>query len=454
LAPSSSITIEAAGRPVTVTNPDKVFFPAKGYTKLDLIRYYEAVMESALRGVARRPMSLKRFVNGADGEPFFQKRAPANRPPYVETARVHFPSGRWADFTVCDEPADLLWAINLGCIDLNPWPVRADDVDHPDELRVDLDPTPEATFEHVKQVAAVVKEVLEDFGYRGFPKTSGSRGIHVYVRIEPKWEFTQVRRAAIALSREVERRIPEVATTAWWKEERHGVFLDYNQNARDRTVASAYSIRPTPDARVSCPFEWSELADVQLGDFTIETVPIRLREQGDPSAEIDEVHFSLEPLLELVARQESEGLGDAPWPPQFPKGEDEPKRVQPSRAKKPPSETDAGPSTGRRRPIHPLITVAKAAHKDEALAGLERWKQRHPDAAALLQPADILVDSMRGTSSTWTRIRLNLRHVPEADRPAEETPDPDYDPWAGFDPEMRGRQTRINPADGRLEPRR
>jgi DNA ligase D-like protein (predicted polymerase) len=453
-----SITVEAGGREVTVTNPDKVFFPAKGYTKLDVVRYYLAVAEGALRGVDRRPMVMKRFPNGAAEEPFFQKRAPAQRPEWIETARVHFPSGRFADLVVCDEVADLVWVANAGCIDLNPWPVRNSDVDHPDELRVDLDPTPEAGFAEVKQVALMVNEVLSELGYRGFPKTSGSRGIHIYVRLEPKWDFTQVRRAAIALGREVERRLPELATTRWWKEERHGVFIDYNQNARDRTVASAYSLRPTPDARVSCPVSWEELPGVELGDFTIETVPVRFKELGDPAQEIDAVAHSLEPLLELVERQEREGLGDAPWPPQFPKQEGEPKRVQPSRARK----EDAPPprkGTSRRQSIHPLITVAKAEHKDDALAGLERWKGRHPEAAALLEPDDILVDSMRGRSTTWTRIRLNLRRVPEGERPVEETPDPDYDPWAGIEsdpehpPPMRSpyrRPTRQNASDGRL----
>ncbi|HLF71906.1 MAG TPA: DNA polymerase domain-containing protein, partial [Dehalococcoidia bacterium] len=285
--PTPSTRIEVDGREVVVTNPDKVYFPQAGYTKLDLVRYYLSVMEGALRGVYRRPMVLKRFVDGAEGEPFFQKRAPANLPDGVTTSRVHFPSGRFADLVVCDEPADLAWVVNLGCIDLNPWPVRESDVDHPDELRVDLDPTPEAGFDAVKQVALEVNQVLTELGYRAYPKTSGSRGIHIYVRLEPKWEFPQVRRAALALGREIERRIPALATTKWWKEERHGVFIDYNQNARDRTVASAYSVRPTPDARVSCPVTWEELPGVELGDFTIETVPARLQSKGDPSAGID-----------------------------------------------------------------------------------------------------------------------------------------------------------------------
>ena len=445
--PAKSTTIEIGGIEVTITNPDKVFFPRLGLTKLDLVRYYEAVAGGALRGIMRRPMVLKRFVNGAEAEPFFQKRAPANLPPWIDTARVRFPSGRFADFVVADEPADLLWAINLGCIDLNPWPVRADDVDHPDELRIDLDPTPEATFADVKQTALLIKQALEDFGYRGFAKTSGSRGIHIYVRIEPKWEFAVLRRAGLALAREVERRAPELVTTKWWKEERHGVFIDYNQNARDRTIASAYSVRPTPDARVSAPLDWDELPGVELADFTIATMPQRFARLGDLMAGIDDEAFSLEPLIELSRQQEDAGEGDAPWPPQYPKQPSEPKRVQPSRARK----DDARPSTGRRRSVHPLITVAKAEHKDDALAGLERWKARHPEAAALLGPSDVLVDSMRGLSSTWTRVRVNLRDVPEGERPGEEEPDPDYDPWAGLPPELRGRQTkRTNPADGRL----
>lgn len=448
---AKTVEIEAGGRVVSITNPDKVYFPERGFTKLDVARYFLDVGEAALRGVYRRPMVLKRFVNGANEDPFFQKRAPTNRPEWVSTARITFPSGRHADLAVCDEVADLLWAANLGCLDLNPWPVRADDVDHPDELRVDLDPTPEASWADVRDVALVVGEVLEDFGYRSFPKTSGSRGIHINVRIEPKWEFGDVRRCALALAREVERRAPDLATTAWWKEERHGVFIDYNQNARDRTVASAYSIRPMPDARVSTPLEWSEVPTVDAAAFTLETVPARLRERGDPHASIDEVSYSLEPLLEVVARHEREGLGDAAWPPQFRKMPGEPKRVQPSRARPESEDGETPKKSGRRQSSQPLITVANAAHKDEALAGLERWKARHPEAAARLEAGDVLVDSMRGMSSTWTRIRLNLRHVPVAERPAEEPPDPDYDPWAGLDPSMRGRQTkRINPADGRI----
>ncbi len=331
---TKQVVIEVEGRSVSITNPEKVFFPKAGYTKLDLVNYYLAVAEGALRGVRSRPMVLKRFVNGADQEPFFQKRAPANLPAGMRTAHISFPSGRTADLVVCETAADLAWVVNLGCIDLNPWPVRDNDVDHPDELRVDLDPTPEATFADVRDVALAVNDVLHEHGYVGYPKTSGSRGIHINVRIEPRWTFTEVRRAALALGREVERRIPALATTAWWKEERHGVFIDYNQNARDRTVASAYSVRPTPDARVSTPLDWTEVATVDPAAFTIKTVPQRYRERGDPGAGIDDASCSLEPLLELSAGQERAGLGEAPYPPQFPKAPGEPPRVQPSRRRR------------------------------------------------------------------------------------------------------------------------
>jgi len=330
-----AIELEVGGRAVRVTNPDKVYFPDAGYTKRDLVEYYLAVGEAALRGVRDRPLILKRFVDGIGEEPFFQKRAPAKRPDWISTARVTYPSGRSADLVVADEVADLAWMANLGCVDLNPWPVRASDVGHPDELRVDLDPTPEASFADVRKVAVLVGEVLTELGYASFPKTSGSRGIHINVRIEARWGFDEVRRAALALAREVERRAPEIATTAWWKEERHGVFIDYNQNARDRTVAAAYSVRAVPDARVSCPLDWDEVAGVDPAAFTLRTVPARLAERGDPTAAIDDVAHSLDPLLELVARQEEEGQGDAPWPPHFRKQPGEPTRAQPSRRKKP-----------------------------------------------------------------------------------------------------------------------
>lgn len=435
--------IEIANREVTITNPDKVFFPRTGYTKIDLVRYYAAVAEGALRGIANRPVVLKRFVNGADAEPFFQKRAPETHPDWIETVELRFPSGNTAREVVVRDAAQLLWTINLGCIDLNPHPVRADDLEHPDELRVDLDPGPGVEFADVRRVALVVREVLEEHDLTGWPKTSGSRGIHVNVRILQKWSFDQVRRAALAIAREVERRVPDLATSKWWKEERHGVFLDYNQNAKDRTVASAWSVRPTPDARVSMPLTWDEVADVNPAAFTLVTAPARFAERGDASAGIDDAAGSLDKLLELSAAQEAMGLGDAPWPPQYKKQAGEPPRVQPSKAKsaaKAKSATNAK-GTGRRQSKEPLITVAKAEHKDEALAGLERWKARHPDAAAKLAVDDVLVDAMRGRSSTWTRIRVNLRNVPESERPAEETPDPDYDPWRGKRPAPKTRSS-------------
>ncbi|PYQ48855.1 MAG: DNA primase, partial [Acidobacteria bacterium] len=382
-----------------------------GYTKLDLAKYYLSVAEGALRGIAGRPFVLKRYVNGADKEPFFQKRAPENHPDWIETVELKFPSGRTASEIVVRNAAQLLWIVNLGCIDLNPHPVRADDLDHPDELRVDLDPGPGVEWDDVRRVALIVRDVLDDHALRGWPKTSGSRGMHVNVRLERKWTFDQVRRAALTVAREVERRAPKLATSKWWKEERHGVFIDYNQNAKDRTVASAWSVRPTPDARVSMPVDWDEVADCDPAAFTLVTAPKRFEERGDASAGIDKAAGSLDKLLELSAAQEAAGQGDAPWPPHYKKQRGEPPRVAPSKQK------------------HPLITVAKARYKEEALEGLERWKKRHRAAAKYLEVDDILVDSMRGRSSTWTRIRVNLRHVPEAKRPNEEAPDPDYDPW-------------------------
>jgi len=431
-------TIEVAGRTVTVSNPDKVYFPRTGHTKLDLVRYYLSVADGALRGVADRPMVLKRFVNGAEGEAFFQKRAPANRPAWLDSVVLSFPSGRTAEEIVISDAAGLAWVVNLGCIDLNPHPIRADDLDHPDELRVDLDPVPGIEWAQIVNVAMVAREVLADAGLTGWPKTSGSRGMHVYARIERRWSFTDVRRAAVALAREIERRAPDEATSRWWKEERHGVFVDYNQNAKDRTVASAYSVRPTPDARVSTPLRWGEVPGCDPAAFTIDTVPQRYAEIGDPGDGIDAAVGSLDRLLELAATDEAAGLPDAPWPPHFEKQAGEQPRVQPSKRRAPASIAasaavdglgqTSGP-TGRRRSSMPLIEIARAASKAEAMAGLDRWKERHPDAAALLEPADVLVDSMRGRSSTWTRIRLNLRHIPAADRPAQEPLEVDYDPW-------------------------
>jgi bifunctional non-homologous end joining protein LigD len=335
VAPTPEI-LNIQDREVVITNPSKVFFPRLGVTKLDLVRYYLAVAPGALVGCRDRPTTLKRYPNGVDGDFFYQKRVPAHRPEWINTVTLRFPSGRSAQFLVITDTAHLAWAINLGCIDLNPWPVRRGDVDHPDELRIDLDPTPEASFDETRQVAESVNEVLREHGITGYPKTSGSRGIHINVRIEQRWDFTEVRRAALALSREVERRLPAIATTAWWKEERHGVFLDYNQNARDRTVASAYSVRAVADARVSCPLEWSEVADVDPAELRVDTVPRRLAEVGDPGAGIDRVSHSIESLLDLAAEDEERGLGEAPWPPHFPKQRGEAKRVAPSRARRSP----------------------------------------------------------------------------------------------------------------------
>ena len=426
MAKAREAVLDVAGREVAITNPDKVFFPRAGHTKLDLARYYAAVAEGALRGIAGRPIVLKRYVDGAESEPFFQKRAPERHPDWIETVELRFPSGRTAREIVVRDAAQLLWIVNLGCIDLNPHPVRAEDLEHPDELRVDLDPGPGVSWDAVRRVTLLVRDVLDEHGLRGWPKTSGSRGMHVNVRIERRWSFDEVRRAALALAREVERRAPDEASSKWWKEERRGVFLDYNQNAKDRTVASAWSVRPTPDARVSMPLDWDEVAACDPAAFTLSTAPARLAQRGDASAGIDQAAGSLDSLLALSASHEAAGLGDAPWPPHYRKQRDEPPRVAPSRQKA----ASAEPATGRRRSTQPLITVAKAAHKGDALAGLERWKARHPDAAARLQPDDVLVDSMRGRSTTWTRIRINLRHVPEDERPAAEPPEPDYDPWA------------------------
>ena len=443
--------LEVAGRQVTISNPDKVFFPKTGHTKLDLVRYYMAVGEGALRGVSGRPMALKRFVNGAEGQAFFQKRAPSSRPEWIETVELSFPSGRTAEEIVVRDAAQLAWIINLGCIDLNPHPVRAIDLDHPDELRVDLDPVPGVPWTQIRQVAMVTRDVLKDFGLTGWPKTSGSRGFHVYARIEPRWSFPEVRRAAVALAREVERRAPEIATSRWWKEERHGVFLDYNQNAKDRTVASAYSIRPTADARVSTPLSWDEVPTCEAQAFTIDTVPNRFARIGDPSLGIDEAVGSLDALLELSRQHEAAGFGDAPWPPHFVKQEGEPARVQLSRRKReegsgqvpPPAPGKTVGPTGRRRSTMPLIEIARAATETEARAGLQRWRARHAEIWAHLAPSDILVDSMRGRNTTWTRIRINLRNVPESERPPQEALEVDYDPWAGYTgPDRSGRLDR------------
>jgi bifunctional non-homologous end joining protein LigD len=443
--------IEVAGREVAVSHPHKVYFPRTGHTKLDLVRYYLSVADGALRGVRGRPMALKRFVNGAEEEPFFQKRAPSSRPAWIETAELRFPSGRTADEVVLRDAAGLAWVANLGCIDLNPHPVLTSDLEHPDELRVDLDPVPGVQWPQIIAVALEARSVLYDFGLTGWAKTSGSRGMHIYARVSPSWPFSDVRRAAVAVAREIERRVPGLATSKWWKEERHGVFVDYNQNAKDRTVASAYSVRPLPDARVSTPLTWDEVPACDPSAFTIDTVPARFAKLGDPWAGIDEAVGSLEPLLELAARDEAAGIPDAPWPPNYDKQPGEAPRVQPSKRRTPArsaerSEDDGtadrsegGPPgpTGRRKSTKPLIEIARAKTKDEALAALDRWKSRHQDAWPLLEPADVLVDSMRGRSSTWTRIRINLEHVPESQRPPQEPLEVDYDPWGGFQGEGR-----------------
>ncbi|HEY1692281.1 MAG TPA: non-homologous end-joining DNA ligase [Polyangiaceae bacterium] len=410
------------GRDVRVTNPSKPYFArAVKLTKLDVVRYYLAVAPGALHGVRDRPIVLKRFVDGAEGQVFYQKRAPEPRPEWLRTVTLSFPSGRTAEEIVVDDVAGLAWVVNLGCIELHPHPVRTGDLEHPDELRVDLDPGPGVAWDDVRRVAMEVKALLEELGLRGWPKTSGSRGMHVNVRIEPRWTFGEVRRAALALAREIERRVPKLATSKWWKEERHGVFLDYNQNAKDRTTCSAYSIRPLADARVSAPLTWNEVPECDPADFTVQTMPERFSTIGDPHAEMDATAGRLDALLALAERDAAAGIGDAPWPPNYRKMEGEAPRVAPSRAKK-----AAAPNGGRTK--MPLVTVANSPDKEAALAGLERWRTRHAEAAAHLAVDDVLVDSMRGRSSTWTRVRVNLRHVPEAVRPPQETPDPDDDP--------------------------
>ena len=415
--PSSgeSTTRNIGGLEVTISNPAKVLFPKPKYTKLDLVDYYLAVADGALRGAGGRPNMLVRFPNGIGEQSFYQKRAPDSRPPWIEVVTLRFPSGRTADEVVPRTPASLAWMANLACLELHPHPVRAEDLDHPDELRVDLDPVPGIKWPQVREVAQLARAVLEDFGLVGWPKTSGSRGMHVFVRIERRWGFDEVRRAALALAREVERRGNGLATSKWWKEERQGVFVDYNQNAKDRTVASAYSVRPVPDARVSAPLSWDEVDDCDPEDFTLGTMPQRFAKIGDRHAGMDESAGSLDGLLELSARQEKEGQGDAPWPPHYRKQPGEPPRVQPSKARV-------------RAEKYPLIEVSTGKDKKEALAGLAKWKKQHSRVAKYLEPADVLVDQMRGRSSAWYRIRINLQHVPEKMRPraprAPRTPSP------------------------------
>jgi DNA ligase D-like protein (predicted polymerase) len=420
------------GREVSISNPNKVLFPEAGYTKLDLVRYYLAVAEGALRGAGGRPNVLVRYPNGIGEEFFYQKRAPESRPDWIEVVALKFPSGRTAEEVVPRDAAALAWMANLACVELHPHPVRAEELDHPDELRIDLDPVPGVEWRQVQDVAKVVRDTLTDMNLVGWPKTSGSRGIHVNVRIHQRWSFVEVRRAAVAFAREIERRAPAIATSKWWKEERHGVFIDYNQNAKDRTVCSAFSVRPRPDARVSTPLTWEEIDQCDPADFTMKTMPAWFKANGDRHAEIDAHPGSLDALLELSARQETEGQGDAPWPPQYKKMPGEPPRVQPSRLRQ---GSGAAGST-RRVPKHPLIVIAHSKKKDEALSSLEEWKTKHPEVVKHLQPADYLTDSMRGRSSTWWRIRINLQHVPEELRPQQPELPPLPNPWADATPEQ------------------
>ena len=437
--------LSVEGRDVRVSHPDKLYFSKQiKLSKLELVQYYLAVAPGALAGIKDRPIVLKRFVNGAEGEAFYQKRAPEDRPAWLRTVTLSFPSGRTAEELVVDDAAGLAWIVNLGCLELHPHPVRSADLDHPDEMRVDLDPGPGVGWDDVRRVAQEVKAVLEEAGLRGWPKTSGSRGMHINVRIHPRWSFSEVRRAALALSRAVERRVPEIATSKWWKEERHGVFLDYNQNAKDRTTASAYSVRPVPDGRVSAPLNWDEVAACDPADFTVFTMPARFAAIGDPHAGMDDAAGALDALLELAAKDEAEGLGDAPWPPHFRKMEGEAPRVSPSRAK---AAAEKKVAEKKPRVKMPLIVVANSQSKDEALAGLERWKARHAEVAKLLAVDDVLVDAMRGRFSTWTRIRVNLRHVPEESRPPQETPDPDNAPTEKAPARSRSRKAAAD-ADG------
>jgi bifunctional non-homologous end joining protein LigD len=423
--PDDAELLTIDGETVRVSHPGKLYF-SEGVqlTKIDLVRYFLALAPGALAGIADRPIVLKRFVNGAHAEPFYQKRAPSDLPSYLRTATLSFPSGRTAEEVVVDNAAGLAWIVNLGCMELHPHPVRTGDLDHPDQLRVDLDPGPGVDFADVRRVAMVVRDVLEENGLIGWAKTSGSRGIHINVAIHPQWTFTEVRRAALALARAVERKVPTLATSKWWKEERHGVFLDYNQNAKDRTTASAYSVRPLPDARVSAPLNWAEVPEVDPADFTVLTMPERFAAIGDPHAAMASNPGGLEGLLELAARDEAEGLGDAPWPPHFAKAAGEGPRVAPSKAK--------AAKVPAKRVKQPLITVANSPDKKLAEAGLERWKVAHPEAAAHLAIDDVLVDRMRGAAYIWYRIRVNLKNVPEAFRPEQGSPDPDDDPTRGY----------------------
>ena len=399
----AALSLVIGGREVAVSNPGKLVFPAAGVTKADLINYYLAVADGALRGVHDRPMILKRFVKGIAQEAIFQKRAPEKRPDWIAVAELRYARGTSAKEAVITEAAGLAWAVNLGCVDLNPHPVRSADLEHPDELRVDLDPMPGVHWSQILEVAQVAREVLTDHGLTPWPKTSGSRGFHIYARITTDWDYPQVRLAAQTVAREVERRAPDAATSRWWKEERQGVFVDFNQNAKDRTVASAYSVRSLPDARVSAPLYWSEVPGCRPEDFTVHTVPDRHADIGDPWQGIDDAAGRLDSLLELAAE-----LGPAPTAPR------------------------GAARGGHRASQMPLLEIARTKTRDEATAAFELWRTRHPDVAALLEPIDILIDGMRGPSSIWYRIRINLQHVPEDRRPAAEPLIADYSPWDGY----------------------
>jgi DNA ligase D-like protein (predicted polymerase) len=403
---ASSLSMDIGGRTLRVTNPDKIVFPDAGVTKLDLIEYYLSVADGALRGVADRPMILKRFVKGIAEEAIFQKRAPEKRPDWIEVAELKYASGTSAKEAVISDAAGLAWAVNLGCVDLNPHPVRANDLEHPDELRVDLDPMPGVEWPQIIDVALVARDVLADYGLTAWPKTSGSRGFHIYARIEPNWPYRQVRLAAETIAREVEKRAPDLATSRWWKEEREGVFVDFNQNAKDRTVASAYSVRSRPDARVSTPLRWDEVPGCRPESFTVATVPARFAEIGDPWEGLDEARGGLEGLLQLAKE-----LGPA---------------------EKAPKGARRGDGAGGRVSTMPLIEIARTKTKDEAMAALQTWKTKYASAAERLEPIDVLVDGMRGPSSIWYRVRINLQHVPEDRRPPQEDLIADYSPWEGY----------------------
>lgn len=425
----SSLWLKVDGRELRISHPQKLYFSKQvRVTKLQLVEYYARVATGALRGIAGRPIVLKRFVDGAEGAPFYQKRAPEPRPDWIRTVTLTFPSGKTAEEVVIDDVAGLIWMVNLGCLELHPHPIRHDNLDRPDELRVDLDPGPGVPWKDVVRVALEVKALLDELGLVGFPKTSGSRGIHVNVRIEPLWSFADLRNAALALAREIERRVPKLATSKWWKHERHGVFIDYNQNAKDRTTCSAYSVRPLPDARVSTPLTWDEVPDCDPADFTLFTVPARFNELGDPHAGMDAHVGRLEGLLELARRDQVSGAPDAPWPGQFPSAREKATRRAP-REKSPASEAVAAPVPAVEEPKRAaLLTIARSPDRDAALAGVERWLHAHADVASYLQLEDILVDSMRGRSTNWTRVRINLRNVPKSQRPKQGKPDPDDAP--------------------------